>query len=409
MGGMRARRAAAVAATCAVLAVTAACGAGGARSADPSVVSAPDPVIRTGVPTLRVEVVARGLEQVQDIGFLPNGQMLVIQQGGQLLLLSGDDPGAAIAPVAADMGDVWVRREAGLMGIVVHGDFRSSRRFTTCQTHAERGVPIDVRLVTWELSADGRSARRLVDPLVGGLPLSSSGRHAGCGPTIAADGSLLVGTGDATDPGEPQDLSSLGGKVLRVDLRTGGPPLGNPFSAEPDPALQLVLTFGHANVTGIAIDPISGTAYATDAGTGREDEINKLVAGQNYGWDPSHGGRRYDIYDRSTPGTDLVRYPTAIPAAWSSGAPAPGFTGAAFIDGRQWGDLNGRLAVTAGSDRRLLLMRIGPEGKIDDVLIPAELEKAFGELSGVRFSPAGELYVTTSNGTDDKVLRITPV
>ena len=44
------------------------------------------------------------------------------------------------------------------MGLVVHPDFAQTRRFTTCQTHTEGGRPVDVRLVTWTLSADGARA-----------------------------------------------------------------------------------------------------------------------------------------------------------------------------------------------------------------------------------------------------------
>lgn len=408
MGGCLARRAAAVAAAAAVIVSAAACGIERGGSGGRSVAASPTPIARTGVPTLKVDVLARGLDKVQDIGFLPDGQLLIIQLGGRMTLLSGDDPGATVAPVAADLGDVWVRGEAGLLGLAVHLDFPTSRRFTTCQSHADRGRPTDVRLVTWELSADGRSARRVVDPLVGGIPVSSTGRHSGCRPTIASDGALLVGTGDAARPAEAQDLASLGGKVLRIDLGTGGPPLGNPFAQEPNPALQLVLTFGHAKVSGLAVDPATGTAYSADTGSGRVDEINKLVPGQNYGWDPSRGGANYITYDVATPATDLVRYPKAIAATWSSATPAPGISGATFVDGPQWGDLDGRIAVAASTGRRLLIMTIGPDGKAGEVIVPAPLDQAFGQLSSVRRGPSGDLYVTTSNGTDDKVLRITP-
>ena len=90
--------------------------------------------------------------------------------------------------MAADLDDVLARGEGGLMGLVVHPDFAQTRRFTTCQTHLDGGQPTDVRLVTWELSTDGSGARRVADPLVGGLPINPSGRHSGCRPTIAADG-----------------------------------------------------------------------------------------------------------------------------------------------------------------------------------------------------------------------------
>jgi glucose/arabinose dehydrogenase len=408
MGGSVARRGAAAAVICAVIIGGAACGDGSGRSATPTLSPSPAPIARTGVPTLRVDTVARGLSRVTDLGFLPDGKILVTQLDGRLSVLSGSDPGAAIAPVAADLGDVWVRGEAGLLGLAIHADFTTSHRFTTCQSHADKGVPTDVRLVTWELSPDARSARRVVDPLVGGLPIGAAGGHSGCRPVVAGDGTLLVGTGDSLRAGVPQDLASLGGKVLRIDLATGGPPLGNPFMTETNPAIRLVFTFGHSNVLGLAIDPVSGTAYSADAGTGREDELNKLVPGQNYGWDPARGGARTSGYDVTTPITDVARYPKALAATWSSGVPAPGVSGAAFIEGRQWGDLNGRIAVSTTVGQKLLIVQIGPDGKPGDVLTPAPLSSAFGKLSGVRAAPSGDLYVVTSNGADDKVLRITP-
>lgn len=408
MGGSVTRRVAAVAATCAVIVSGAACGIGNNRSATPTVAPSPAPIARTGIPTMRVDTVARGLARVSDLGFLPDGKILVTQLDGRMSVLSGSNPGATIAPVAADLGDVWVRGEAGLLGLAIHSDFSTTHRFTTCQSHADKGQPTDVRLVTWELSPDARSARRVVDPLVGGLPIGAAGNHAGCRPAIASDGALLVGTGDSLRAGVPQDLASLGGKVLRIDLATGGPPLGNPFATEANPALRLVLTFGQSNVVGLAIDPVSGAAYSADAGTGREDELNRLIAGQNYGWDPSKGGLRTSGYDLTTPITDLARYPKAVAATWSSGVPAPGVSGAAFIQGRQWGDFNGRIAISTTVGRKLLVLDIGPDGKAGEVLTPAPLSTAFGQLSGVRSGPSGDLYVITSNGADDKVLRITP-
>jgi len=130
---------------------------------------------------LRVEVVTDALEHGWDVGFLPNGQALVTQRPGRLALLSSTQPGARVTDVRADFSDVMVRGEGGLMGLLVHPDFASSRRFTTCQTHREGERAVDVRLVAWELSPDGTSARRVVDPLLGGLPVNPAAGTAGAG------------------------------------------------------------------------------------------------------------------------------------------------------------------------------------------------------------------------------------
>lgn len=363
---------------------------------------------RTGIPELQVEAVASGLSHVWDIGFLPDGRALVTERDGRIALLSGIAPGATTREVNADLNDVYVRGEGGLMGMVVHPDFAESRRFTTCQTHMQDGTPTDVRLVTWELSADGTSASRVADPLVGGLPINSSGRHSGCRPTIGPDGSLFVGTGDTARASVAQDLNSLGGKVLRVDLDTGGPAPGNPFADAQNPAQQLIWTYGHRNVQGVAVRPGTDDVYTAEHGPSTDDEINRLEAGANYGWDPSQGGR-VGGYDESVPMTDLDRFPDAVPAMWSSGSPVEAVSGAAFLSGPQWGDLNGALAVGALRGEKLLLMTLGPNGAVADVRKPAPLDGTFGRLRAVRLGPDGALYVSTSNGNDDQVLRVTPI
>ncbi|HKR48354.1 MAG TPA: PQQ-dependent sugar dehydrogenase, partial [Pseudonocardiaceae bacterium] len=87
--------------------------------------------------TIRVDVVAAGLEHVWDIGLLPGGSALITERSARIRLLSSTRPGARVTEVAAELGDVYVAGEGGLMGLVVHPDFAKTRRFTTCQTHQE--------------------------------------------------------------------------------------------------------------------------------------------------------------------------------------------------------------------------------------------------------------------------------
>jgi len=381
-------------------------GGAGEAPATGSVGASPAPT-RTGTPELSVSVVAGDFEHVWDVGFLPEGQVLVTERAGRLTLLSSAEPGADRTPVDADFGDLLAEGEGGLLGMVVHPDFDRTRRFTTCQTHTEGGTATDVRLVTWELAADGSAATRLRDPLVGGLPINPSGRHSGCRPTMAADGSLLVGTGDTARGAIPQDLTSLGGKVLRIDLATGGPADGNPFSDADNPAQRLVWSYGHRNVQGVAVEPGTGNVYTAEHGPSTDDEVNLIRPGGNFGWDPSQGGT-VGGYDESVPMTDLERFPDAVPAAWSSGSPVEAVAGTAFLSGPQWGELDGRLAVAALRGEKLLLMNPGTDGAIAEVGVPGPLDGEFGRLRAVRLGPDGALFVSTSNGGDDKVLRIDP-
>ena len=83
-------------------------------------------------PALDVEVVARGLSHGWDVGFLPDGKVLVTERPGRITLLSSGRAGATSTRVAADLGGLYVAGEGGLLGLVVHPDFASTRLFTTC-------------------------------------------------------------------------------------------------------------------------------------------------------------------------------------------------------------------------------------------------------------------------------------
>lgn len=374
------------------------------RAAAPSSTGAATP------PALKVETVASGLEHPWDVAFIGGDRMLVTQRSGTLTLVSGLGPGATARPVAADLGDVYARGESGLMGIAAFPDVATSGAFVTCQAHRQAGQPTDIRLVTWRLSPDGASATKVRDPLLGGLPLNPSGRHGGCRPTFAPDGSLLVGTGDTARATIPQDRSSLGGKVLRIDPNTGGPVSGNPFATSAGAAERLISGYGHRNVQAVAVEPGTGRAWSVEHGPDIDDEVNVVVPGANYGWDPAQGGETPGGYDEDVPMTDQRRYPQAIPAAWSSGDPTEATSGAAFLSGPAWGDLEGTLAVSAQKGEKLFLMRPGTGAdadRITSVTVPAELDGEFGRLRGARLGPDGALYVTSDNGTDDVVLRIT--
>lgn len=356
---------------------------------------------------LRTEEIAGGLEHGWDVGFLPDGSLLVPQRPGKLALVSAARPGARVDEVAADFSDVHVRGEGGLMGLVVHPDFARSRKFVTCQTHREDGRAVDVRLVTWTLAPDGRSAARVGD-LLTGLPVNESGRHSGCRPTVAPDGALLVGTGDtASDPRIGQDRSSLGGKVLRIDLETGDPLPDNPFASAADPAERRLYSYGHRNVQGVAVRPGSGQVFLAEHGPTVNDEVNLARPGGNYGWDPSRGGTG-DTYDESVPMTDTERFPDAVVAQWTSGDITEAICGAAFLTGPQWGALEGRLAVVALKGQKMLLFALDEAGAVTEVTLPPEFDDTHGRLRAARTGPDGGLYVTTSDGEDDKLLRLTP-
>lgn len=366
-------------------------------------VPAPEGAEPTG---LRVQRVAAGFEHPWDIGFLPGGELLVTERPARLTLLSGGEPGAKRTEIKADLGDVYVSGEGGLMGLVVSPDFAKTREFTVCHAYQEGGAPVDVRVVTWKLSEDGTSAEK-VRTLVTGIPLNDSGRHSGCRLEYGPDGELLIGTGDAAQGANPQDKEGLGGKVLRVDPKTGEGLPDNPFANSSNTNTRRLASYGHRNVQGVALRPGTDQVFTAEHGPDVDDEVNRLELGGNYGWDPSRGGT-VDGYDEGVSMTDTERFPDAVRPLWTTGDQTEALCGAEFLAGEQWGELEGLLAVTALKAQKMFLLRLDEKGEqVEEVTVPEELDGQYGRLRAARLGPDGALYLSTDDGEDDEILRVT--
>ncbi len=255
-----------------------------------------------------------------------------------------------------------------------------------------------MQVTRWRVDAKWRTLSNRTT-LVSGLP-STSGRHGGCRLLLDRDSdALLIGTGDAAVGTNPRDLDSLGGKVLRVHRRTGEPMADNPY-ADATTARRFVWTYGHRNVQGLA-QRADGSLWSIEHGSYRDDEVNLLVKGGDYGWNPVPG------YNEEVPMTDQSLPGTQQEAAWSSGTPTIATSGAAWVRGSQWGDLEGTLAVAVLKDSEMIFLRFDDAGALVSETRPEALAR-FGRLRSVTSARNGDLLVTTDNGDGDRVLRISP-
>nr|WP_260844834.1 PQQ-dependent sugar dehydrogenase [Prescottella equi] len=356
-------------------------------------------------PPLQVTTVMDGLAKPWDVVVAPDGAILTGERAGRFVVKR---PDGTVGEMTADLSDLYAEGETGLMGIALASDFATSRTVYTCQGHRQAAggslgagslgsadAGTDIRVVSWTADPEWTTLTRTGDVLTG-IPTGAGGRHGGCRILAHPDGTLYIGTGDTASPTVPQDRNSLGGKVLHVDA-DGSPAAGNPFPASP------VFTLGHRNVQGLALQPGTGRIYGIEQGTSRDDEVNLLDAGNNYGYRPD---RAPFIYDESVPMTDPVRVPGAVAAVWSSGAPTLATPGGTFVSGAAWGEWDGALAVTTQQGREMLLLKLTADGtavtETDSVLTDQ------GRLRSATRMPDGSLLVTTDNGTGDKVLRVAP-
>ncbi len=346
--------------------------------------------------TLSVTTVADGLDHPWDVRPIGDGRLLVTERERATVSLVED---GEVTPLDFPSDDVWVSGETGLLGLEVDPDFEQNHRIYTCQGGFTDDGGHEVHVVAWTVD-DGVTAVGDPQELVGGFP-TSSGRHGGCRLLVADDGDLYVGTGDAAQGENPRDLTSLGGKTLRLDRFTGEPAAENPFVDSAEPAQRYVNTFGHRNVQGLA-QREDGSLWSVEHGPSRDDEVNLLTPGGDYGWEPVPG------YDESVPMTDQDLPGEQIEAAWSSGDPtiAPG--GATFVTGDQWGGLQGTLAMAVLKDQAVLFLRFDDAGELDDVIAPEALHE-LGRIRTVSNDEDGTLLVTTDNGNgQDAIYRVSP-
>jgi glucose/arabinose dehydrogenase len=340
----------------------------------------------SGAPALQVDVVVDGLDHAWDVVQAGDGTLLVDQRpGGFTAVLPDGD----VRAVTADVGDLFARGETGLMGLALDPEFDDNRRFYSCMGVTDGADGPEIQVIAWSMASDWSSATRTDDPLVAGIPVNQgSGRHGGCRLRFAPDGALLIGTGDNALGTNPQDPDSLAGTVLRADAATGD---------------VAVWTLGHRNVQGLAVRPGTDQVFSVEHGPDRDDEVNLLREGANYGWNPVGSG----AYDESVPMTD-VDIPGAVPAVWSSGRPTLATSGATFLDGPEWGDYDGLLLIGLLKAQGVLALRLADDGTLVEQFRIPELDGTQGRIRSLTLGTDGALYATTDNGGDDAVLRITP-
>ncbi|MCU0627084.1 MAG: PQQ-dependent sugar dehydrogenase [Gemmatimonadaceae bacterium] len=352
-----------------------------------------------GAPAVRREVVLEGLSNPWDVAFLPSGEMFFTERGGGVRVRLRD--GRVIRyPAPSDFAPGG---QSGMLGLALDPQFASNRFLYAFMASSLGGTTAN-RVVRWRVSDDFGTLEARTD-IVTGIAWGNGGAHSGGRIRFGPDGALWITSGDTRTGRVPQDLQSLGGKVLRV-TRDGTPAPGNP-SSYPRPADARIAAWGFRNINGLAFRAGSGDAYVAEHGPDHSDEVTRVRIGGNGGWDPvCPDGIGYCGYSAGMSMTDTVKFPTALRPAFRL-ADSEGMGGSAFLDGPQWRDWNGVLAVATLAGRRLRLLQVAADGSSATQV--AELYANVARLRGAVQGPDGFLYVFTDDGGGrDQVWRILP-
>lgn len=348
------------------------------------------------VPT--TTVVQGGLVVPWDVAFTPDGTMLVTERPGRIRVYASGSPGAALLSTEV-IPDVRAEHESGANGLAVDVDFATNRFVYVCASRDADGPTGAAAWVNEVLRYRLSAERMLTERTVIFTGARADYQHNGCPVEMDAGGHLWVGIGDGRIPSLAQDPTSPNGKILRL-TRDGGVPDDNPIMPGAE-ARTHVYSMGHRNPQGIAFEPGTGRVYAAEHGPAQDDEINLIAPGANYGWPCYTGADAPFLPDGCGPASAY-----AAPA-WASGTPTIASSALAFLSHPMWGDWTGS-AIVAQLKEQDLRRFVGSNGGQSMTQADLFLDREYGRLRASVQAPDGALYVTTSNGSNDMVLRLVP-
>ncbi len=350
----------------------------------------------------RVATVAEGLEFPWSMAWLPSGEMLIVERPGRVRVVRDGvlDP----EPVAGLPGVYRDEGQGGFMDVLPHPDFGTNRliylSYGKPNEDGSEGTTTVVR-GRWEGDTVSGVEEIFESDAWGGNNNHFSGRMA-----FDLDGYLYLTVGDRMLPPDmlvdhpAQDLTNHMGTIVRLH-DDGRVPSGNPFVGRHD-ALPETWSYGHRNLQGLAVDPLTGDLWSNEHGPRGGDELNLIVRGANYGWPVVSHGINYSgavfAKDAYRPGLESPRF-VWVPSIGTSGLMIyrgdafPWWKGSAFVGGMV-GERLSRVSLS------------GIDAVSEEVLLAAEL----GRIRDVREGPDGLIYLAIEHAEQlTAVVRLEPV
>jgi len=351
----------------------------------------------------KTSVVAHGLVNPWGLAFLPDGRMLVTERPGRMRIIAAD---GKLGPPLPGLPPVVAEGQGGLLDVVTDPRFASNRLvYWSYSENAPDGDGNTTAVARARL--DGApGAERLADVQVvfRQMPRVASRLHFGSRLVFDNDGRLFIGLGDRFGrKDDAQTLDNHLGKIVRIDP-DGKVPADNPLVGKPGNPPNTrpeIWSWGHRNVQGAAIHPVTGDLWATEHGPQGGDELNLVQPGRNFGWPVITYGRNTGIGTRIGDGTERADVVAPL-AHWVPTSIAP--SGMAFVTSDRYPGWKGNLFI--GALRGQALVRITLDG--NKVVSQERLLQSQNErIRDVRQGPDGFLYLLTDNA-DGRVLKVLP-
>lgn len=337
------------------------------------------------------ETVVTNLDSPWGLEFLPDGDLLIAERNGRLSRFTKEKELVNIS----GLPEIRVGGQGGLMDLQLHPNYKENGWIYISYSYFDESDKDkgNTAIIRARLKKD-----KLVDleTLYKGTSTVSTRHHYGSRIEFDREGYMYFSIGDRGKRDEyPQSTDNSNGKVHRL-LDDGTIPPDNPF-VEDKNAEHSVFSFGHRNIQGIAMNPVTGEIWTHEHGPKGGDEVNIIYKGQNYGWPVISYGINYN----GTKFTDITEKDGMLqPIIYYVPSIAP--CGMAFITSDKYPGWENNLLI--GSLRFKYLERCVVED--NQIVAQERLLEGVGRVRNVKVSPEGYIYVAVEE--PGKILKLIP-
>ena len=314
------------------------------------------------------------------MAFLPDGNMLITERSGKLILFNPEASGNKKEEIE-NLPEIYVRGQGGLMDIELHPDYEENGWiYLTYASEAGEGNGGNTALMRAKLE-NGSLVEKKV--LYKAVPNTTAGQHFGSRIEFDEDGFLYFSIGERGEREvNPQDITRDGGKIYRLN-DDGSIPQANPFVNNAQ-AKKAIFSYGHRNPQGMKRHPATGEIWVHEHGPKGGDEINIIQKGGNYGWPIITDGDNYSGTEINYPGAE----PNMIePVHYWTPSIAP--SGMLFVTSEKYPHLQGNLLVGSLKFQYLELDVLENQ----KVVKRQKLLKDIGRVRSIAQGPDGFIYI----------------
>jgi glucose/arabinose dehydrogenase len=310
----------------------------------------------------------------------PDNYIWMTERGGRV---SRVNPATGVVTPLLTISDVAPNNEGGLLGMVLHPNFSTTPHVFVVYDY-NNGANYREKVVRYIYNGT-----TLTSPVTIIDNIAASSIHNGSRLVITPDLKLFISTGDASNQSLPQNTSAINGKVLRLNL-DGTIPSDNPVAGNP------YWSFGHRNPQGLVY--ANNRLYSAEHGPSNDDEINIIEKGKNYGWPDVEGFCNTSGEQSFCPAHNVVE-------------PLRNWTPTAAISGMDYYNSDGipqwknSLLVAALKNARIYQMKLN-SGFTSITQTNEYFTNEYGRMRDICISPAGKVYICTSNGGNDKIIEV---